>query len=161
MPTESVSFPWYPLSCQQHNWPIARWHLEYLGKLSTCNCEDLELICYFWLWWLSPEIAISGHLWLKEISERWNIFFHPQGNQRTFNFSFSRVSHLPLFFSSIFFLNLGGCCGDNTYLLELLWRLKKTSALLKFYAYSSICLLSRSFMFSWIFYPCSSSSFMK
>lgn len=47
-PTESVSFPWYAPSCQRHNWPIARWHLEYLGQLSTCNCEDLELACYFW-----------------------------------------------------------------------------------------------------------------
>lgn len=42
-----MSFSWYTLSCQRYNWPIPRWHLEYLGKLSTCNCEDLELVCYF------------------------------------------------------------------------------------------------------------------
>ena len=39
-----------------------QWHLEYLGKLSTCNCQDLGLLCCLWFGLLlSPETAISRH----------------------------------------------------------------------------------------------------
>lgn len=43
---------------------VTQWHLEYLGKLSTCNCQELGLLCCLWFGLLlSPETAISRHLW--------------------------------------------------------------------------------------------------
>ena len=159
-------FPWYALSFQQHNWPIAKCHLEYLGQLSTCNCEDLELVCYFWFSLIVlPRNSYfqTSQIRLEEIYGRCDAFLHPLGkHQTTFTFSFSGKTQ-PSFPSNTLFLNLGGYGNNNTSLRELLWRFKKASALFKFYAGFSICMFSKVFhacyacilcMFLCTFYAC-------
>lgn len=123
-PTESMSFPWYAWSCERHNWPIARWHLEYLVRLSTCNCQDLELyVAPDSAWLLFLETATSRHFYPK-ISEQYGFFLYPQGNWK--NFSFMRTTRSTPFPSLLFLALAIVIVIAISTSRELLWRFKGT-----------------------------------